>query len=258
MRPEKPAHETVPTDDQDRKLLDDIRRHGWHILGIESDDEGPGFAYSVGLYRSFDHPEILVIGLDTAVMFGIVNGIGEIVRAGSRFEHLDEGRDVLEGFSVAFRSMESRHYKAYVGYALWYYGGHDFPLLQCVWPDARHCYPWHPDFPADLGGRQPLLSDDRAWRFHAGKNRECFTTKRVVEGSPVLLVGHDDDGDWQFLCGTTNDPGEGALVCLGSMVGRDGTLAQFADLPRGWLAQRSKVGAEWVRSKIEGNDRDQA
>jgi hypothetical protein len=119
MNPDKRGHEPVPTDNQDRKLLDDIRRHGWHIVGIESDDEGPGFAYSVGLYRSFDHPEILVIGLDTAVMFGIVNGIGEIVRAGSRFEHLDEDGDVLDGFNVAVRRVESRHYKEYVGYAIW-------------------------------------------------------------------------------------------------------------------------------------------
>jgi len=57
---------------------------------------------------------------------------------------------------------------------------------------------------------------------------------------PVLLVTHDDnDGTWQFL------PLEGelrvrdaAVVGLRSMIERDGTLAQLANLPRGWRAWR--------------------
>ena len=31
----------------------------------------------------------------------------------------------------------------------------------------------------------------------------------MLEGAPILLVTHDaDDGSWQFLCGTTEDPAE--------------------------------------------------
>ncbi len=66
-----------------------------------------------------------------------------------------------------------------------------------------------------------------------------------------MLVSHDDEGDWQFLCGTTNDPADGALVSLGTMLARDGTLSEVADMPDGWIAEQAHVGAEWVRSKVE-------
>jgi hypothetical protein len=78
-------------------------------IGIDQDEEGPAFAYSVGLYHTFGHPEILVIGLKLDVIFGMINGIGEFVRGGKRFEHLDESENVLDGYNVAFRRVERAH-----------------------------------------------------------------------------------------------------------------------------------------------------
>lgn len=79
----------------------------------------------------------------------------------------------------------------------------------------------------------------------------------MLEGSPILLVSHDTEGDWQFLCSTTNEPSEAVLVSLGSMLARDKTLAQVADLPEDWVAERPKVGAAWVRLKADGIGDDQ-
>jgi hypothetical protein len=248
------ADPPVAEDEHDRMLLADVEQFGWHLVGIEQDNEEPAFVYSVGLYQTFKHSEILVVGLSVDVMFGMVNWLGEAVRRGKRFEDLDESGDVLDGHDVAFRSVEQRHYKEYVGCALWFYRGSDFPLLQCVWPDNCHRYPWHTDFPAALKWRQPLVGQHGNWPFHEGKNRACFTTHRVLQGSPILLVSHDEDGDWQFLCGTTNELSEAALVCLGDMLARDDTLNQVADLPEGWMAERSTVGAPWARSRNEEVD----
>jgi hypothetical protein len=238
-----------PADEHDRKLLADVKRHGWHVIGVEEDEEGPSFAYSIGLYRSFGHPEVVVFGLPVKVMHQVVNAAGEKVRFGERFGHLDESGDILEGYDVAFRAMERRHYPDYLGYARRFYQGDDFPALQCLWPDSQHRYPWHPGFTPALARRQPLLSDDRSWPFHLGSNRAAFTTRPVLEGHPVLLVSHDRDGDWQFLCGTTNRPEDGRVVSLGCVLERDQTLAEVADLPEGWTACRPAKGAAWRREK---------
>src|SRR5262249_27846256 len=124
--------------------------------------------------------------------------------------------------------------------------------LQCVWPDAQHRYPWHPEFPVALAQRQPVLSDDTSWPFHEGRNRAAFTTKPVLrDGHPILLVTHDQDGDWQFLCGTTNRPRDGQLVSLGCIFERDHTLAEVADLPEGWRAYRRAKGATWQREMAQ-------
>ncbi len=137
----------------------------------------------------------------------------------------------------------------------WFYQGDEFPVLQCVWPDAGGRYPWHPQFVAGLEELQPVLSDDRSWPFHEGKNRAAFTTKPVIhENHPISLVSHDADGDWQFLCGSTNLPEDGLTVCLGEMVDRDPSLAGLADLPEGWKAFRQDANAAWVREPIPPQD----
>lgn len=106
-----------PADEHDRKLLADVERHGWHVLGIAEDEEGPAFAYSVGLYRSFGHPEVIAFGLAIPALHRLVNAVGEQARSGERFGHLDESGDVLHGYNVAFRAVEPRHYREYLGYA---------------------------------------------------------------------------------------------------------------------------------------------
>jgi hypothetical protein len=75
-----------------------------------------------------------------------------------------------------------------------------------------------------------------------------FTTTRVLdENHPILLVCHDDDGDWQFLCGTTDEPDQCRLICLKDIVERDPSVNDIADLPLGRRAWRENAGAEWRR-----------
>lgn len=86
------------------------------------------------------------------------------------------------------------------------------------------------------------------WPFDDPINTAAFTTRPVLEqGVPVLLVSHDEDGDWQFLCGTTTELDDCKIVCLGCAFERDPTLAEVADLPLGWMAERDALGDEWVR-----------
>lgn len=74
------------------------------------------------------------------------------------------------------------------------------------------------------------------------------------EGHVVRLVSHDADGDWQFLDATTDEPGECVMLCLGCVFERDPTLAQIADLPRGWSAFRAEAGAPWERWEKEAEE----
>jgi len=240
-----------PADDFDRELLANVKEYGWHVMGVKEDEQGPAFAYSIGMYQTLDRPEVIIFGLAFDVMHPLINGIGQQIRAGNRFDDLDEAEDIVEGYNVMFRSVLLRHYQEYFGYARWFYQGDDFPVLQCVWPDGQHRYPWHPECPEAIKKRQPVLWEEQSWPFHEGKNRATITTKPVLQGHPVLLVSHDPDGDWQFLCGTTNRVEDGQVVSLGGILKQDSTLAELSDLPEGWRASRKKPGARWNREKID-------
>ena len=91
-----------------------------------------------------------------------------------------------------------------------------------------------------------------AWLFDDPPNLAVFTTKSIAFGQqPVLLVTHDEeDGAWQFLpSGGAGHEKDAALVSLRSMIERDSTLAQLADLPVGWRAWRESRDSTWQRKR---------
>jgi hypothetical protein len=239
-------------DASERRVIDDVARVGWHLVGIEDDSQGPGFAYSVGLYHSFGQPEIVLFGLgETSRMFDIVNHVGEQMRQGGNFDDWYENDELVENSCCMFRHVEREIYPEYLGYAIWFYEGPEFPALQCVWPDPSGYYPWEPGFSAELNDRQPALTQRIGWPFHAGKNRAVFTTRQVLEaGKPVVLVTHNADGDWQFLCGTTNKTEDARLVALETVAEKSPSIFELVDLPRGWQAIRESPDRPWQRMRL--------
>lgn len=84
--------------------------------------------------------------------------------------------------------------------------------------------------------------------FNEDQALGVITTAAVLGGAPILMVSHDeDDGGWQFLCGTTNDPNDGRIVHLYEIVEMDPTVAEVADMPVGWVAFRDSPNGRWIR-----------
>ncbi len=93
---------------------------------------------------------------------------------------------------------------------------------------------------------------DSEWPFQEPTNATAFTTVKVVhENYPVLRVVHNEDGDWQILCGTTNRAEDCLIVSLGCAFQWNRSIAEVADLPLGWRAWRNSASAPWQREKIE-------
>ena len=92
---------------------------------------------------------------------------------------------------------------------------------------------------------------DTDWIFDEPPNLAVITLKRILnEDKSVLHVIHDEDGDWQFLDGQFVAEEDAMVVGLGNMLKFDPTLAELADLPKGWLAERSVVDGDWQRSQL--------
>lgn len=88
------------------------------------------------------------------------------------------------------------------------------------------------------------------WPFDQAPNVAAITTRFVLEDKfPILRVTHySDDHDWAFVCGTTNVTEDGRVISMGEALKIDPTLREIADLPPGWSAWRTKVGAPWKRA----------
>ena len=90
-----------------------------------------------------------------------------------------------------------------------------------------------------------------SWLFDQPRNCAAVCLRSIAEGrAPVLLVAHnDDDHSWQFLDGEPVRMDSVVLVSMASVIDADPTLHQLADLPAGWEASRTSVGAPWQRSR---------
>jgi hypothetical protein len=61
----------------------------------------------------------------------------------------------------------------------------------------------------------------------------------VEEHKPVLRILHEEDGDWQFLCGGIHESKHGRLICGICMLQDDPSLIGIEDLQPGHVAIRS-------------------
>ena len=79
-------------DQEDARVAATVRRHGWLVRYIGGDtssrqgcdcpqSDDPPFAYTIGLF-GLAHPELLIFGVPPEIAAGVLNDLGERVRAG--------------------------------------------------------------------------------------------------------------------------------------------------------------------------------
>ncbi len=156
FEPRFPPRPGEPLDALDLRVMADVAQRGVHVV-VAADEDGAKGAHSVGLFRSWDHPELAVFGLAPEVLRGAVEELAERVRLGERFDHGDVADDVLEDRAVAFRRIVPRHYAAFLPRAVWYHDGARFPALQVVWADPDGRFPWDRWVPRELRELPPVL-----------------------------------------------------------------------------------------------------
>jgi hypothetical protein len=146
-------------DEHEQKTLDDISKHGLHVIGVAEDEEGPGFVYSIGLFENYAHPEVIIIGLKQSLGHNLLNDMANDIKQGKTFTAGDFHEDLLDDFLCYFGEVPRKHYREYVGWARWFYEGDNFPLLQCVYPTVSGKFPWEKDFPEDARWFCQMLVD---------------------------------------------------------------------------------------------------
>ena len=137
----------------EQRIIDNIKKYGWDVVNVLEGDYHPSFSYTVGLHKSFNSPEIFISGLNGSVPQTILNMIALTIKSGRPITAKSEMDDFMEGYNCYFDLVEKAHYDHYFGKALWFYEGNNFPVLQCVWPNQQHQYPWQ----TGMNFRQDIL-----------------------------------------------------------------------------------------------------
>lgn len=261
----------------EKKVLENIETHGCHIVQVREDQAGPGWSYTIGLYERLGCPEIIVLGLKDLVAAHVLNDAAGRMRDGAIFHERDRHVDLLENVECEFRAVDSKWLKqGLMGYANWFYGTPDYPVMQCVYPDIAGIFPWEAGFDQTWRGRQPLVFPGApessaeqdlwarhdpssclySWNLPLSPHTGVFATRHVANGEEaILLVSHDrSDGAWQFIGTSDGNSGNIAHLCLHHILDLDPTLAELCDLPLGWMARRKNVSAPWAREICPPNE----
>lgn len=238
-------------------IIKDIEKYGFHIICIEDDGYLPGFAYTIGLYHTYQHPEVIIFGLKTEVMSIVLNHIVSEIIDGIKFLTDIDYQGYLQSYPTRFIKVEEAHYPDYFGYANWFYNyTFDYPIYQIVWTDKESRYPWEADFLKEWKFRQPILDRNTDFKFYEERNKGVFTTQATLDGKPVLSVYHNSDGDWQFHSEEFPDVENAKIVCLEYLVEQDQSLNEIFYLNYGQYAERKDEHSEWEIYDEEEKDEE--
>lgn len=257
----------------DRKVVNGIEEFGSFILTVTNAAEEPGgYSYTVGAFDASGVPELITVGLRASTGHYLLDAAVELGRKGvdlSKGHH----RGLIGDVECEFRPVDRKWVRHLMNFANWYNEGRgDVPVLQAVYPDLENRFPEDPDF--DIRFEQPLLQPDAPetmvsrdlwtkqdpnssinnWKFADGPHSLAFVSNTVrAREEDVVYAAHDSDG-WQFLGESMAGGGGPAIVCLHHVIDDDPTIAELADLPVGWCAERDAAGEPWSWSEKPEED----
>lgn len=122
----------------ERRLVQAIEQRGFGLV------HQPGHCYTVGLWKTYNHPELIIFSLPAEraqlLLEQAVEKIGQGQQIATFVAHL------AVGYALRVESVQARHHREFLSYNRWFYRGDDFQACQLVWPDADHNFPDHPAY----------------------------------------------------------------------------------------------------------------
>jgi hypothetical protein len=72
----------VGKDEPERIVLSNINEYGWHCVNVIEDNGCPPWTFSIGLYETWQHPELIVIGRSRATAHKMLESIATQIEDG--------------------------------------------------------------------------------------------------------------------------------------------------------------------------------
>jgi hypothetical protein len=141
----------------DLTTIKHVQHHGWSVMMVPTDDQGPGWAYTIGLWHSYRMPEVAIFGLGMDLSHECLNNLGAATRDGAPLDVEQARADVIERHTVQLKAVGQGWYRAFFGQAIDFYRRPPVPFLQVVWPDRRGHFPWETCSDEQVRTCQPQL-----------------------------------------------------------------------------------------------------
>lgn len=120
-----------------------IQQYGWTVINVFEEDELHQYSYTIGLNKTFNHPEIVISGLKGEVASKLLNSIGNNIKNGNNYSAPKiRYNDIINDYGCEFKIINSQQYKSLFGRAEWFYQKEIYDVFQCIYPDNQNNMPW--------------------------------------------------------------------------------------------------------------------
>jgi len=141
------------------KTIDsNIRKHGFHITWVfeDQDTEEPTFSYTAGLATTYQHPEILIFGVDHQTAADLLHAVAEELRKGKRIVP-GQLYGQIANMPVLFGEVETDKASSQCRLAFMAQPNAEVQVLQMVWPDPNGRFPNEQEYDQQFAKMQPIL-----------------------------------------------------------------------------------------------------
>jgi Domain of unknown function (DUF4262) len=138
-------------------ILSQVSSVGWAIPGVPGDGAAAPWAYSIGLWASYGHPDIAVFGRSLGQLAVIAKTLCQRVADEDALSAGDEIDDVCLS-RLAIRDIHGSWRMTPLFHASDQFHGYIRPpMLQVAWADRDGHFPWEQRFEPALADAQPKL-----------------------------------------------------------------------------------------------------
>lgn len=139
------------------QIKSDIKKYGVHIIHVMEEGDEPNFSYSIGLFETYQQPEIIIIGQSQELLQVLINNMAHDYKEGRKLKSGTFEENILDDYKCFVLDVDKKNYDEYLGLAIDYYEGKDFPVMQIIWPTPSNMYPFDKDAPDGFKKWQPVL-----------------------------------------------------------------------------------------------------
>src|SRR5690348_5316221 len=111
---------TVAEDESEQKVLDDIKNFGWHCVHILAEHDLPQYSFTVGLFESYGHPELIMFGLASETAHQILGIAADAAMSGQPLDLTQPSDALLKDYLCCFAQVPTSEYHEHVGFCCWY------------------------------------------------------------------------------------------------------------------------------------------
>lgn len=128
------------------KIIELIKERGWVCNADCGCATGRAFAYTIGFYEQFKHPEIIITGIEPKQAYRVLFQIYNAIKYDNKsYDTSQIYTNILANeYPVLFTEVEHSNRKKHAELLDWYYqkDNKQYKFYQLVWSDNNRLFPW--------------------------------------------------------------------------------------------------------------------